>query len=77
MDDVLIINGERYRKCPYIEECFEKTLQGEQFEILAVMPEYSYNYKVLTLRLSYPVDMRFNAGEKIIISKVMGGGSNE
>ena len=71
MNEVLIINGERYRKCAYADECLENTLEGEQFYVHKVMPEYDMNGKSLNLTLSYPIDMRFNPGETIIISKVV------
>lgn len=75
MKDVLIINGERYRKCPYADECFEKTLRDEQFIIESVLPEYHLKAdrktveKSLCLRIDYPVKMQFRPGDRIFISK--------
>jgi hypothetical protein len=40
MRDVLIINGERYRKCPYEMTCLENMIKGEVVEIFQVQPLY-------------------------------------
>jgi len=69
MDDVLMINGEWYQKITYLNRDCEATIECEQFEIMAVMQQYTTTLKTITLRLSYPLDMQIQPGDKITISK--------
>jgi hypothetical protein len=68
MNDVLTINGERYRKCLYITECCEKTLydRGEKVEIIEVRPIYKPKISLLELRLPM-LKIKLKPGQKITI----------
>ena len=68
MKDVILIDGERYRKCKYVDGCCENTfLEGEVVEIMAVMPVYVSGCRdVLRIEFLMP-KVKFNPGMKIRI----------
>jgi hypothetical protein len=68
MNDVLIINGERYRKCKYIYGCLEETLESEEVEIIEVRQIYKHDVTLLDLRVKMP-ELKFRTGDKIIITR--------
>jgi hypothetical protein len=69
MNEVLMINGERYRKCHYINECLEKLQpKGEVVEIYSVNPLYTKTGAMLGLMFTIPPLTRFFPGMKIRIT---------
>ncbi len=71
MKDVVMIDGVRYRKCAYVDECCENLFhkpQGEVVKIIEVRPIYKPRVAICDLRIEMP-QMKFRSGDKIRIIK--------